>query len=119
VGIAEATLELAVSYSKTREQFWRPIASFQALKHIMADMLVRKEVARAAVYAAGATFDDPSVGDFTRAVRSARLTASEAAVKNARACIQVHGGMGYTWEAAPHYYLKRTLVLDSMFGQIE
>jgi alkylation response protein AidB-like acyl-CoA dehydrogenase len=115
-GIAEATVELAVTYSKTREQFGRAIGSFQALKHIMADMVVRKEVARAAVYAAGATFDDPTVGDVDAAARAAKLTAGEAALKNARACIQVHGGMGYTWEAAPQYYFKRACVLDTVFG---
>ncbi len=116
VGIAEATLELALQYSKTREQFGRPIGSFQALKHMMSDMLIRKEVARAAVYAAGATFDDPQAGDFARAAKAARITAIDAAMKNARACIQIYGGMGYTWEAAPHYYLKRAFVLDRSFA---
>ncbi len=119
LGIAEATLELAVSYAKTREQFGRPIGSFQALKHMLADMFVRQEVCRAAVYAAGATFDDPGVGDLQRAVSSAKLTAGEAALKNARACIQVHGGMGYTWEVPAHYYLKRSWVYESLFGTSE
>jgi alkylation response protein AidB-like acyl-CoA dehydrogenase len=116
LGIAEATLELAVAYAKSREQFGRPIGSFQALKHMLADMFVRQEVCRAAVYAAGATFDDPEVGDLQRAVSSAKLTAGDAALKNARACIQVHGGMGYTWEVPAHYYLKRSWVYESLFG---
>jgi len=115
-GIAESTLELAVAYAKEREQFGRPIGSFQAVKHILADMFVRLEVARAAVYAAGATLDQPDVGDPQRAVGTAKLVASEAALKNARACIQVYGGMGYTWEVPAHYYLKRSWVLDSVFG---
>ena len=119
LGIAEATLELAVEYAKGREQFGRPIGSFQAVKHMLADMFVRQEVCRAAVYAAGATCDDPLVGDVERAVSSAKLSAGEAALQNARACIQVHGGMGYTWEVAAHYYLKRCWVLESLFGTCE
>jgi alkylation response protein AidB-like acyl-CoA dehydrogenase len=116
LGIAEVTTELAVDYAKKREQFDRPIASFQAIKHFAADMHARQEMARAAVYAAGATFDDPSVGDVMRAVASARVVAGEAAMKNARMCIQIHGGMGYTWEMPPHYYLKRAFVLEGSFG---
>ncbi|MFQ5513914.1 MAG: acyl-CoA dehydrogenase family protein [Myxococcota bacterium] len=119
LGIAEATLELAVEYAKRREQFGRPIGSFQAIKHILADMFVRQEVARAAVYAAGATLDDPLVGDVERAVASAKLTAGEAAMRNARSCIQVHGGMGYTWEVPAHHYLKRCWVLETSFGSTD
>ena len=118
-GIAESTQELATDYAKKREQFGRPIGSFQAIKHILADMFVRQEVARSAAYAAGATLDDPEVGDVGRAVASAKLVTGEAAMKNARACIQVHGGMGYTWEVPAHYYLKRTWVLENVFGTSE
>jgi alkylation response protein AidB-like acyl-CoA dehydrogenase len=116
LGIAEETLTMANDYAKQREQFGRPIGSFQAIKHILADMFVRQEVARAAAYAAGATLDDPEVGDVGRAVSSAKLTCGDAAMKNARACIQVHGGMGFTWEIPAHFYLKRTWVLESVFG---
>jgi alkylation response protein AidB-like acyl-CoA dehydrogenase len=116
LGIAETTLVLAVAYAKAREQFGRPIGSFQAIKHMLADMFVRQEVARAAVYAAGATIDTPEVGDPWRAVAAAKVTAAEAALRNARACIQIHGGMGYTWEVPAHYYLKRTWVLENTFG---
>ncbi|MBI4518793.1 MAG: acyl-CoA/acyl-ACP dehydrogenase [Deltaproteobacteria bacterium] len=116
LGVAEATLEVAVSYAKIREQFGRPIGSFQALKHMMADMFARQELARAAVYAAAATLDHPEVGDVERAVATAKLVAAEAAMKNSRACIQLHGGMGYTWEVPAHYYFKRTWVLESLFG---
>jgi alkylation response protein AidB-like acyl-CoA dehydrogenase len=119
LGIAEATQEMAVDYAKKREQFGRVIGSFQAIKHILADMFVRQEVARAAAYAAGATLDHPEVGDVDRAVSGARINAGEAAMKNSRACIQVHGGMGYTWEVPAHYYLKRTWVLESTFGTLE
>jgi alkylation response protein AidB-like acyl-CoA dehydrogenase len=119
LGIAEMTQELAVDYAKKREQFNRPIGGFQAIKHILADCFVRQEVARAAVYAAGATFDQPEVGSLERAVAAAKLNAGEAAMKNARACIQVHGGMGYTWEVPAHYYLKRVWVLENVFGSVE
>lgn len=116
LGIAEATLELANEYAKVREQFGQVIGAFQAVKHLLADMFVLQEVARAAAYAAGATIDDPHVGDVERAVSSAKLVAGEAALKNAKTCIQVHGGMGYTWEVPAHYYLKRAWVLESLFG---
>ena len=79
-------------------------------------MLTRTEVARAAVYAAGVTLDDPEVGDRARAVAAAKLIAGEAAFVNGKACIQVHGGMGFTWEVDAHLYLKRARVLDTVFG---
>jgi alkylation response protein AidB-like acyl-CoA dehydrogenase len=116
LGIAEMSQELATEYARGREQFGRPIGSFQAIKHILADAYVRQEHARAAVYAAGATFDQPEVGLPERAAAAAKLTAGEAAQKNARACVQVHGGMGYTWEIPAHYYLKRAIVLENAFG---
>lgn len=116
LGISEATLDLAVAYAKMREQFGRAIGSFQILKHMMADMFARQELARAGAYAAAATLDQPQVGDVERAAATAKLIASEAAMKNARACIQIHGGMGYTWEIPAHYYFKRAWVLESSFG---
>jgi alkylation response protein AidB-like acyl-CoA dehydrogenase len=119
LGIAEATQEIATAYAKEREQFGRSIAGFQAVKHLLADMYVRQEVARAAVYAAGTIADQPDVGDPGRAASSARVVAFEAAMKNARACIQVMGGMGYTWEMPPHWYLKRTWALSTPFGASE
>jgi alkylation response protein AidB-like acyl-CoA dehydrogenase len=119
LGVAEATQELATAYAREREQFGRAIAGFQSIKHMLADMYVRQEMARAAVYAAGATIDQPDVGSVERAVSSARVVACEAAMRNARACIQVHGGMGYVWEMPPHWYLKRTWVLSTHFGTSE
>jgi alkylation response protein AidB-like acyl-CoA dehydrogenase len=116
LGIAEATLDMANAYAKQREQFNRPIGSFQAIKHMLADMFVQQEVARAAAYAAGATIDHPEAGDVEQAARGAKLVCAEAAINNARACIQIHGGMGYTWEVPAHYYLKRAWVLDTVFG---
>jgi alkylation response protein AidB-like acyl-CoA dehydrogenase len=73
-------------------------------------------MARAAVWSAGATIDQEGVGDPVRAVASAKIVADDAAMKNARASIQIHGGMGYTWEMSPHYYLKRAWVLATSFG---
>ena len=119
VGTASACTERAVAYAKDRRQFDRPIGSFQAIKHICADMLMREELARAAVYAAGVTFDDPSVGDPAKATAVAKVVASEAAVKNAKACIQVHGGMGFTWDVDAHLYLRRARVLETHFGSVD
>jgi alkylation response protein AidB-like acyl-CoA dehydrogenase len=119
LGVAEMAQELATAYAKQREQFGRAIAGFQTIKHMLADMYVRQEMARAAVWSAGATMDQDGVGDPRRAVASAKVVAGDAAMKNARACIQIHGGMGYTWEMAPHYYLKRAWVLSTQFGTSE
>ncbi len=116
LGIAERTLEYAVEYARGREQFGRPIAGFQSIKHLAADMYARAELARAGTLAAGVTLDQPQVGDPERAVASARVVAGEAAFLNARACVQIYGGMGFTWEMPPHYYLKRCLVLENSFG---
>lgn len=117
-GNAAKTVELAVAYAKERVQFDKPIASFQAVKHICADMLVGAEVARAAVDAAGVLLDEGSE-DARTAVATAKLLASEAAVTNAKSCIQVHGGMGFTWEVDAHLYLKRAAVLATQFGGID
>jgi len=113
VGLAYAELGMAVDYAKSREQFGRPIGSFQAVKHLCADMLVRAEVARAAVHAAAVTIDQPDVGDGDRAAAGAGLLAGEAALANGRSCIQVHGGMGFTWEVPAHLYLMRARVLTA------
>jgi alkylation response protein AidB-like acyl-CoA dehydrogenase len=116
VGIASAETDLAVSYAKERQQFGRAIGSFQAVKHICADMLTRAEVARAAVYAAGVHLDGNGDGDSARAVTGAMLLASEASFANGKACVQVHGGMGFTWEIDAHLYLKRAAALIALHG---
>ncbi|WP_433467061.1 acyl-CoA dehydrogenase family protein [Spirillospora sp. CA-128828] len=117
-GIALSTTELAVAYAKEREQFGRPIGSFQAVKHLCADMFARAELARVAVYAAAVTLDDPDVppGDREPPVATAKVMADRAALDNARSCVQVHGGMGFTWEAGVHLFLKRASVLAASFG---
>lgn len=116
LGIAQAALDVSVAYAQGREQFGVPIGSFQALKHIMADMYVRVGLARSATYAAAAVLDDPEVGHVERSLRGAKLLAGEAAFENGRASVQVLGGMGFTWEMAPHFLMKRALVLDQSFG---
>lgn len=100
LGSATRSLEAAVQHAGEREQFGAPIGAFQAVKHLCAGMLVRAEPARAAVYAAAVTAD-PVEG------AGAKLLADEAAVDNARDCLQVHGGTGFTWEADVHLRLKR------------
>ena len=100
LGSATRACELAVQHARTREQFGQPIGGFQAVKHLCAEMLVRTETARAAVYAAAVTTDPADID-------TARLLADEAAVRGARDCLQVHGGMGFTWEFEVHLHLKR------------
>jgi alkylation response protein AidB-like acyl-CoA dehydrogenase len=116
VGIADRALDVAREYALDREQFGRPIAAFQAVQHLLADMYVRTMLARSAAYAAAAILDDATAGDLAAAVGSVKIVAGDAAMANARTCIQVHGGMGFTWEMMPHYLLKRTWVLEHGFG---
>ncbi|WP_190083873.1 acyl-CoA dehydrogenase family protein [Streptomyces longisporoflavus] len=103
LGSAGKTCEMAVRYARERTQFGQAIGAFQAVKHLCAQMLVRTEIARAAVYAAAVTGDAPEIA-------GAKLLADEAAVRGARDCLQVHGGMGFTWEADVHLHLKRAWV---------
>lgn len=103
LGTATRACELAVQHAGTREQFGQPIGAFQAVKHLCAQLLVRAETARAAVYAAAVTGDPLDIA-------AARLLADEAAERGARDCLQVHGGMGFTWECEVHLLLKRAWV---------
>ena len=119
VGLAAANLDMAVAYAQQRQQFGKPIGSFQAVKHICADMLVAAETARAAVHAAAVTIDQPGVGDPDRAAAGAGLLAAEAAMKNGRSSIQVHGGMGFTWEVPAHLYLMRARLLAEAIGPLD
>ncbi|WP_415949986.1 acyl-CoA dehydrogenase family protein [Streptomyces sp. KLOTTS4A1] len=103
LGSAARTTEMAVAHAREREQFGAAIGSFQAVKHLCAQMLARTELARSAVYAAAVTEDLADIA-------GAKLLADEAAVRCARDCLQVHGGMGFTWEADVHLHLKRAWV---------
>jgi alkylation response protein AidB-like acyl-CoA dehydrogenase len=118
VGISDRALDLARTHALEREQFDRPIGAFQAVQHLLADMYVRMMLARSGTYGAAALLVDAGSAAATvdTAAASAKVVAADAAMANARACIQVHGGMGFTWEMMPHYLLKRTWVLEHSFG---
>ncbi|MFD9070746.1 acyl-CoA dehydrogenase family protein [Streptomyces lasiicapitis] len=109
LGSAARTCETAVQYAQDREQFGGPVGRFQAVQHLCADMLVRAELARVAVYAAAVTEDPLEAA-------GAKLLADDAAVRNARDCLQVHGGMGFTWESDVHLHLKRAWVRARLGG---
>jgi alkylation response protein AidB-like acyl-CoA dehydrogenase len=115
-GIAGRALEVARDHALQRHQFGVPIGSFQAIKHLLADMHVRHGLAQSATYAAAAVDD---AGDARSAAAGAKLLAGEAAVTNAGAAIQVLGGMGFTWEMPPNHLLKRAWVLEQSFGDAD
>ena len=116
VGMADRLTEMSVAYAMERQQFDRPIGSFQAVKHICADMAVRAELARASVHTAACVMDDGRTGPLARAVAGAKLMAGEAAILNGRSATQVYGGMGFTWEVDVHLYLKRAWIFETHFG---
>jgi len=122
VGVAEATMDLAVDYAKMREQFGGPIGRFQAVQHMCADMLVDVESARSAAwFAAWATCPHANPARTAEAAesagRTALCTATEAAMRCAGISIQVHGGIGFTWEHACHLYFKRARVNQTLLGE--
>ena len=119
VGVAAAATDLSNQYAKEREQFGRPIGSFQAVKHLLAEMLTKTEVARAAVHAAACALDDASDDDVDRAIAVAKVMAGTAAVFCGRTGIQVHGGMGFTWEVHIQRCWKRAVVLENTFGSAD
>jgi len=114
-GVAERTVEMSVEYAKVREQFGRPIGSFQAIKHRCADMAVRAEVSRSAVAYAAVALDE-GAADASLFVHVAKALATDAALVNATDNVQNHGGIGYTWEAEPHLFLKRARLLEHVLG---
>ncbi|MFA9564243.1 MAG: acyl-CoA dehydrogenase family protein, partial [Acidimicrobiales bacterium] len=115
VGGAQIVLEMAVEYAKVRVQFGRPIGSFQAIKHKCADMLLEVESAKSAAYYAGwcaSELNDelPSVASLAKAY------CSEAYFHAAAENIQIHGGIGFTWEHPAHLYFKRAKSSELLFG---
>ena len=115
VGGAQRCLDTAVEYAKERVQFGRPIGSFQAIKHKCADMLVEIESARSAAYYAGwAASADPE--ELLIVAPLAKSYCSEAYFSAAAETIQVHGGIGFTWEHDAHLYFKRAKSDELMFG---
>ncbi len=119
MGVALGATELSQQYAIEREQFGRPIGSFQAVKHLLADMLTKAEVARSAVYAAACAIDGASDDDAERAASVAKVMAGEAALFCGKSGIQVHGGMGFTWEVHAQRFWKRAVALDNSFGIID
>lgn len=115
VGISAAALALAVDYAGQRTQFDKPIGSFQAIKHKCADMLVALESARsAAYYAAWAAAEDDA--SLPLAVSMAKAVSSDACRLICNDALQIHGGVGFTWDFDIHFYLKRGKLLEYAFG---
>ena len=114
LGVAEQMLTATVDYVRVRHQFGRPIGSFQAVKHACADMLVHIEVSRRLVADAVALV--AAGGDTEIAAAMAKAHATSTAVTVAGKAMQLHGGIGYTWESGIHAYLKRAALNRSLFG---
>jgi alkylation response protein AidB-like acyl-CoA dehydrogenase len=118
VGAGQHLLDLSVDYAKSRLQFGRPIGSFQAVKHRLADLLVDLEHARSTAYHAVWALTDGS-DDPALAVSIAQATCSAAFTRIAADTIQVHGGIGFTWEHQAHLYFKRATTDAALLGSAE
>jgi alkylation response protein AidB-like acyl-CoA dehydrogenase len=115
VGIAQRALELAVEHARTREQFGRPVGAYQAVSHRLADTYVETELARSLAYwAAWCVAEDDEQAPV--AVAAAKSYAGDAAVTACERSIQVHGGIGFTWEHVLHRYYKRALRVQAFGG---
>ena len=115
IGGAQKCLDMTLEYTGQRIQFDRPISSFQAIKHRCADMFIELEAARSAVYAAAIAPADEK----TQAALIAKAYAADAFYKIAGDAIQLHGGIGFTWEYPLHFFFKRARANKSMFGTPE
>ena len=115
VGTAQKALDIAVDYAKTRVQFGKPIGSFQAVKHKCVDMMVAVENARSLTYYACWTVDE-RVAESATAVPMAKAYASDMAKNVTSEAIQVHGGIGFTWEHDMHLYHRRALAGEANLG---
>ncbi|MBW8822510.1 MAG: acyl-CoA dehydrogenase, partial [Streptomyces sp.] len=116
VGGAAAALDAAVEYAKIREQYGRPIGSFQGIKHKCADMLMEIESARSAAYGGLWALDAGDETEIAMAAALAQAFCSEAFTKVAADNIQVHGGIGFTWEHPAHLYFKRAKSSEVLLG---
>lgn len=117
VGAAQQCLDMTLAYAAQRVQFDKPIAGFQAVKHRCAQMLVVLESARSAVYGAACIADTaPDAATLLFHAAQARVAATEAAQFCAREAIQLHGGVGFTWEFDPHLYLRRAQASSQRLG---
>lgn len=115
LGVAQAALDRTVAYAKDRVQFGRAIGSFQAYKHRLADMMIAIEQARSAVYWAACAMDEGS-DEAVLALHAAKSFAADTAFKCAADMIQLHGGIGFTWEHDAHLFFKRARSLQTMMG---
>jgi alkylation response protein AidB-like acyl-CoA dehydrogenase len=115
VGTARRLLAMTLQYAKDRHQFGVPIGSFQAVRHKLADMSLDVERAWSAVYYAAMTLD-ASDADRERAVHAAKAAANEAARRCAKDGIQIHGGIGYTWEHDLHLFMRRAFATEALLG---
>ncbi|MBI2964557.1 MAG: acyl-CoA/acyl-ACP dehydrogenase [Deltaproteobacteria bacterium] len=116
LGGAQRCLEAATEYAKTRLQFGRPIGSYQAIKHKCADLLVEVEFARSAAYHAAFRARAGNDAEAAEAAHMAKAYCSEAYFHAAAESIQIHGGMGFTWEHPAHLYFKRAKASAVLFG---
>ncbi|WP_373095743.1 acyl-CoA dehydrogenase family protein [Zhongshania sp.] len=116
LGLAQRCVDMAVSYTQERTQFGKPIGSYQAVKHMLANVQVQIEFARPVIYAAAVEL--PLGGPIAAArVSHAKLAATEAADFAARTALQAHGAMGFTWEVDLHFFMKRALALLAAWGK--
>jgi alkylation response protein AidB-like acyl-CoA dehydrogenase len=122
VGGTRACLDRTVNYTSTRKQFGQPIATFQAVKHRIADVLVALEASRALTYRAAERAEKiavlaPEDPDYLALARMAKAAASDAFQLAAKECVQLHGGIGFTWENPAHLYLKKWTSSSRLYGQ--
>ena len=118
LGAASRLLDMTVSYAGQREQFGAPIGSFQAVKHHCADMAVAVEAGRATLWAAALALDTASAAARSRAASAAAAYTKSAAAKVAGTALQVHGGIGFTWEHDLHLFLRRIKVDEAFNGSV-
>ena len=116
IGLAQRCIDISVAYAKDRNQFGKPIGSYQAVKHLLANAQVKVEFARPVVHAAAAELPLGTLAAKARAAH-AHIAAGEAAELAARTAVQVHGAMGMTWEVDVHFFLKRIMALKSAWGE--
>lgn len=115
IGLGERMIDIAAEYARQREQFGKPIGSFQAVKHLMSDALLKVEFAKAPTYRAAWSLanGEPTA---SRDVSMAKALASEASYRASRGSMQVHGGIGYTWEADLQLFMKKAWALSRAYG---
>ena len=116
IGLAQRMLDMSVDYTAQRKQFGKALASFQAVKHHMAEVVVKIEFAKPVLYRAAYALAHGDTAQAAILASHAKLVCGEAAWLAARKGIQVHGGMGYTWEVELQRFLERAWALNSVWG---